>query len=198
MRSMRRNLWAKALFVILLSSIVGRSHGQTLTLNEDEKDAFKEYALEQTTALSNYINTLCDKNKSAEDKVEAVELAMRLFYDEDRNVSVSSKTREKVRNYKVRVYLNHLRTLPYERVEITWYDVGYVSDLKLGTDGRYHGIVTIFQKFVGYSGDGLVAYEDVTQKNIQIIVDTEVVRIGDWVNEKRVVKLGDISVVETK
>ncbi|MCB9205341.1 MAG: hypothetical protein H6603_10230 [Flavobacteriales bacterium] len=195
---MRRNLWAKALFVILLSSIVGRSHGQTLTLNEDEKDAFKEYALEQTTALSNYINTLCDKNKSAEDKVEAVELAMRLFYDEDRNVSVSSKTREKVRNYKVRVYLNHLRTLPYERVEITWYDVGYVSDLKLGTDGRYHGIVTIFQKFVGYSGDGLVAYEDVTQKNIQIIVDTEVVRIGDWVNEKRVVKLGDISVVETK
>lgn len=171
---------------------------QTIELTEEEKRAFEDMAFEKTEALSNYISTICDKDKETAEKIRVIDQAVNLFMDEERIVQVSSKNRETVRRQKIRPYLNHLRVLKYERVEITWYDVGYVSNLKRGTDGRYSATITVFQKFVGYGADNTVAYEDVTKKNIEVIVDTQMLRIGDIEREELVVRLSDIAVVETR
>ncbi len=37
--------------------------------------------------------------------------------------------------------------LNYDRVSIKWYDIHYISDLERQPDGRYVGVVTIYQRF---------------------------------------------------
>ena len=53
--------------------------------------------------------------------------------------------------------------LNYDQVTISWYDIHYISDLERQPDGRYVGVVTIYQRFEGTSDDGL-KYKDTTKK----------------------------------
>jgi hypothetical protein len=136
---------------------------------------------------------VADKSLDAEQAKAAVNLAVSLFQDENKVVEISSKTSTKVQPLKVRAYFNKLRVLKYSKVDIEWYDIQYISNLRLGSDGSYYGIITIFQKFTGFNGDK-IAYTDVTQKNVEIkVMQINTVRGSDWE-----VLLGNISVVETK
>ena len=86
--------------------------------------------------------------------------------------------------------------LNYDRVPITWYNIQYISDLELQPDGRYVGVITIFQRFEGTTKDGL-KYMDTTQKDITIYVEKKVTQIGGREIQFWDVLLGDIRVKET-
>jgi hypothetical protein len=80
-------------------------------------------------------------------------------------------------------------------VEIQWYEIGYVSQLRQDPDGRYYGTVTISQRFKGIS-DGKPVYEDITTKHIQVVLE-RLELDKDKKEHYWDVRLGDISVVET-
>ncbi len=111
-------------------------------------------------------------------------------------IGVSSLNRKKVRYFKVRQYLTHLMTLNYDRVNIDWFNIQYVSDLQKQPDGKYVGVITIYQKFEGVTKEGL-KYVDTTKKDITVYVERKTtqidgMQIGFWD-----VMLGDIRVKET-
>jgi hypothetical protein len=71
-----------------------------------------------------------------------------------------------------------------------------VSDLELQPDGRYVGIITIYQRFEGSSFDGL-KYKDTTKKDITIFVERKKTQISGRIIDFWDVLLGDIRVSET-
>jgi hypothetical protein len=87
--------------------------------------------------------------------------------------------------------------LNYDRVSIQWYNIHYISDLERQPDGRYVGVVTIYQRFEGTSDDGL-QYKDTTKKDITIYVERKKTQIQGRIVEFWDVLLGDIRVTETR
>lgn len=162
-------------------------------LSKEELEAFKTTALQKTEDLGNYISTITDKAVPDDIKDNAVELAIALFMSEENIVEVSSKYKNDYTQYPIRAYLNKIRFLNYSRIEIEWYDIHYISNLRQAPDGSYHGVITIFQKFTGFRGD-MPKYSDVTQKNIEV----EVRRIETIRGKRWDALLGNISVEETE
>jgi hypothetical protein len=188
-------LFANELFVFANSSLMTNIPQNRRELTKAEYENIKNETMRIVKELSHYIKVLTDKSiVNKEIHNQAVTDAVRLFQSEDKIVQVSNLKTNSKNDLKVRAYFNKIRILPYRKIEIEWYHVEYVSDLRKGADNKYYGIVTVFQDFKGYSGDG-VAYKDKTQKNIEIIVDIKEDPFGN-INWK--VYLGNISVVETK
>lgn len=160
----------------------------------------KEYsrrAIEKTEYLSRYIQVISDRTSSRSDVASAIDLACKLFMDEERIIQVSSVNRSDVRTYRIREYLNHLQLLPYTKIEMEWVEIGYVSNLRKGTDGKYYGVITIKQKFTGYNGD-LPSYQDVTVKHIEVVLKQVDVGYQGKMIQCWEVFLGNISVKETR
>ena len=93
-------------------------------------------------------------------------------------------------------YFERLMALNYDRVTIKWFNIQYISDLERQPDGRYVGVITIYQRFQGESDDGL-KYMDTTKKDITIYVERKQTQIGGRVIGFWDVLLGDIRVTET-
>ncbi len=86
--------------------------------------------------------------------------------------------------------------LNYDKVNIKWYNIQYISDLERQPNGTYVGVITIYQRFEGLSGDGL-KYVDTTKKDITIYVKRKETQIGGRTIGFWDVMLGDIRVAET-
>jgi hypothetical protein len=86
--------------------------------------------------------------------------------------------------------------LNYDRVSIKWFNIQYISDLELQPDGRYVGVITIYQRFEGVTDDGL-RYVDTTKKDITVYVERKQTQIGGRLIGFWDVVLGDIRVTET-
>lgn len=185
-----------ALLFLLSSSIYGQEEEEGI-LPAERVAEFEQIALEKAKDLGAYIEIISDRSSASQDVDNSVELAISLFLDEYQTVQVSSVNRSMIQSYRIRKYLGRLRLLPYRKVEIEWFDVHQVSDIKLGTDGRYHGVITVYQRFKGYTGDQIV-YEDVTEKNIEVILDKISKNVGGTIVNNWDVFLGDLNVIETK
>lgn len=184
------------LLLLALSPLL--THAQDLQLTEQEVQAFSKMTQQKVNELGNNLSTLCDKTQSEEMKETAMMLALELFIDDRQTVQTSSLSKNAVYSEFIGIYLNRLRVLNYAQVTIKWYNIQYQSELKKGRDGKYYATMTIFQEFTGWGGDGQAIYKDYTQKNIDIIVDMDTIQIGDRTLERPTVKLGNISVIETK
>jgi hypothetical protein len=90
-----------------------------------------------------------------------------------------------------------LRALNYQRVNIEWYNIQYISDLVQQPDGKFVGVITIYQRFEGVMEDGM-RYVDVTKKDITVYVERKQQQIGGRLIGFWDVLLGDIKVTETK
>jgi hypothetical protein len=112
-------------------------------------------------------------------------------------IGVSSLARPEVAYYNVRQYFERLMRLNYDRVEIEWFKIEYVSDLQRQPDGTYVGVITIFQKFKGYDKEGGLVYEDTTKKDITVYVKRKETQIGGRIIGFWDVLLGDMRVKET-
>ena len=183
-----------SLLFVLMFSVSAESKAQT---EHDEVLAvFKDLALEKIRDLGLYIRRLADKKTNIPDMHRAIDLAVDLFIDEDASVQVTNKITKVITSYPIRVYLNRLTRLPFSQVTIEWYEIHYVSEIRLGTDGLYHGVATVYEKFVAISGDQ-VTYEERSQKNVEIIIEKYDLKIKGELVRKWDVFLNDIVTVET-
>jgi len=164
-------------------------------ISPDRKQAIDSLALEKVRDLSKYISIIGNKETPFADSKRVMDRAEELFAP-DSEMGVSSLSREKVSYYKVREYFERLMALNYDQVSIKWYDIHYISDLEKQPDGRYVGVVTIYQRFEGSTDDKL-EYKDTTKKDITIYVEKKQTQIQGRVIEFWDVLLGDIRVTET-
>jgi transcriptional antiterminator Rof (Rho-off) len=155
--------------------------------------------LKRTEDLGNYLKIITDKEEDEMDQVDAIELACLLFINsgDSSYVEVSSLHRDEKRQYLVREYLNRIRLLKYDRVELSWTDISYISKLRKGEDGNYYGVITFQQLFRGFI-DGKIEYQDVTQKDIEVVLTTYEEQVRGMTIFHWDVFLSNIGVQETK
>lgn len=164
-------------------------------VDPNRKRAIDSLALEKVKDLSKYISLIGDKSTPFSEATRVMDRAEELFAP-DSEMGVSSLSRNDISYYRVRKYFERLMALNYDRVEIKWYDIHYISDLEQQPDGKFVGVITIYQSFVGTSDDGL-SYRDTTKKDITIYVEKKKTQIAGRVIEFWDVLLGDIRVSET-
>lgn len=165
------------------------------TISPQRKQAIDSLALEKVRDLSRYISIIGNKSTPFSEGNRVIDRAVELFA-EDSEIGVSSLYRKAIQYFGVRRYFERLMALNYDRVEIKWYNIQYISDLELQPDGTYVGIITIYQRFEGVTKDGL-KYKDTTKKDITIYVKKKSIQIMGKDVAFWDVLLGDIRVKET-
>ncbi|HEY5917962.1 MAG TPA: hypothetical protein VIU13_11195 [Chryseolinea sp.] len=186
----------KYLFGIIFSLLViGNISAQKADISPERKQAIDSLALEKVRDLSKYISIIGSKKTPFSEAQRVMDRAEELFAP-DSEMGVSSLNRKEITYYKVRKYFERLIALNYDKVTISWYDIHYISDLERQPDGRYVGVVTIYQRFEGTSDDGM-KYKDTTKKDITIYVERKKTQISGRTVEFWDVMLGDIRVSET-
>ena len=168
-----------------------------INLSEQDIQLFKEQTKQKVEEFQQYIVTLGNKDEPAEKRNMAEKEAIKLFYKGSQmeiSMAMPDGSVQKV-NRPMEKYLARLKSLPFTKVIIKFYDIAYVSNFTKGPDGKYYSTATIIQEFTGFNDDKLV-YTDVTKKEIEIIIDL----VEDkFFNEKRwKIFLGDIKASETK
>ncbi|GHN02034.1 hypothetical protein WSM22_35230 [Cytophagales bacterium WSM2-2] len=181
--------------LVFVCIVSGGVIAQTESISPARKQAIDSLALEKVRDLSKYISIIGNKKTQYSEATRVMDRAEELFAP-DSEMGVSALNQKEVKYYKVRKYFEHLMALNYDRVNIKWYDIHYISDLERQPDGRYVGVVTIYQRFEGESKDGM-KYKDTTKKDITIYVERKVTQIQGRVVEFWDVLLGDIRVTET-
>lgn len=191
--SMSRYIMVLAFFMGISAALVGQE--KSLEITAQRKRAIDSLALEKVRDLSRYITLVGNKSTPFSEAQRVIDRAIELFSD-DAQIGVSSLNRREIRYFTVRRYFDHLMALNYEQVSVEWYNIQYVSDLELQPDGRYVGVITIFQKFTGKTNEGL-KYEDTTKKDITIYVEKKQTQIGGRLVDYWDVWLGDVRVAHT-
>jgi hypothetical protein len=170
-------------------------------LSVKTRDSLKNLTDLKINELKRFLDRIADKSKSYNSRVPLINDALQLFLKNGENcfVEVTSLNQKgKKQRYKTRLYLNNLANLLYEKVTLEWYEINYVPKLTLRPDGKYEGVVTLYQKFTGKGkSKEFPDYVDVTKKNIQIIFEPQKAYKGDKVMIIWKAFLGDISVAET-
>lgn len=168
-----------------------------INLSAADIEVFKEQTKQKVDELQQHIVTIGSKDEPAEKRNMAEAEAIKLFYKgaemETSYIGADGKTN--IISRPIEKYLARLKSLPYSKVVIKFYDVVYVTEFTKGPDGKYYSTATIIQEFTGFSGDNIV-YRDVTKKEIEIVIDL----VEDkFFNEKKwKVFLGNIKATETK
>ena len=146
--------------------------------------------------LNKYISIIGSKETQFSEATRVMDRAEELFAP-DAEMGVSSINTNEIAYYKIRRYFERLMALNYDRVNISWYDIHYISDLERQPDGRYVGVITIYQRFEGTSQEAGLNYRDTTKKDITIYVEKKQTQISGRTIEFWDVLLGDVRVTET-
>lgn len=188
-----KKIFLAFLFGILL---LGNNQIAAQELSHERKQAVDSLALEKVRDLSKYVKIVGSKETPWSEANRVIDRAEELFAP-DAEIGVSSLTSNEVQYYKVRQYLERLMRLNYDRVEIDWYKIEYVSDLQRQPDGTYVGVITVFQTFKGFDKEGRLIYQDTTKKDITVYVKRKETQIGGRLIGFWDVLLGDMRVKET-
>jgi hypothetical protein len=168
-----------------------------INLSPSDIELFKEQTKQKVEEFQQYIVTLGNKDEPAEKRNMAEKEALKLFYNGAQMEITTVKSDGSILkiNRPMEKYLARLKSLPFTKVIIKFYDIAYISEFTKGPDGKYYSTATIIQEFTGFTNDEIV-YKDVTKKEVEIIVDL----VEDkFFNEKRwKIFLGDIKATETK
>ena len=181
--------------LVIALCVVGSAMAQD-GIDFERKQAIDSLALEKVRDLSKYIKIAGSKETPFSEANRVIDRAEELFMS-DAEIGVSSLSSNQITYYRVRKYLEHLMRLNYDRVEIEWYNIEYVSDHQAQPDGTYVGVITIFQSFRGYDSEGNLAYKDTTKKDITVYVKRKETQIGGRTIGFWDVLLGDMRVKET-
>ncbi len=182
-------------FFLLSFSLVWSQNQPQESISPERKKAIDSLAMEKVRDLSKYISIVGNKSTAFSEAQRVIDRAVELFSD-GAQIGVSSLNRTEIKYFGVRPYFNHVMALNYEKVKIEWYNIQYISDLELQPDGKFVGVITIFQKFSGTTKEGL-KYEDTTKKDITIYVQRKQTQISGRVVDFWDVLLGDIRVAHT-
>lgn len=185
----------RQLILITLIGFIGFGAFAQEEITPERKQAIDSLAMEKVKDLSKYISIIGSKETSFSEANRVIDRTLELFADNSQ-IGVSSLYRKEVKYYPVRKYLNRLMALNYDKVNIKWYNIQYISDLEKQPDGTYVGVITIYQRFEGMQGDDL-KYVDTTKKDITVYVKRKETQIGGRTIGFWDVLLGDIRVAET-
>lgn len=180
---------------LLLPATASAQASVQADITPERKRAIDSLALEKVRDLSRYISIIGSKETPFSEGSRVIDRAVELF-SEGSEIGVSSLYRDEIQYFGVRRYFERLMALNYDQVSVKWFNIQYISDLELQPDGRYVGVITIFQRFEGTTDDGL-EYKDTTKKDITVYVERKQTQIGGRLIEFWDVLLGDIRVVET-
>lgn len=186
--------WLLAI-VLLLPAVASAQASIQSDISPERKRAIDSLALEKVRDLSRYISIIGNKQTPFSEGSRVIDRAVELFADGS-EIGVSSLYRNEIQYFGVRRYFERLMALNYDNVSVKWFNIQYISDLELQPDGRYVGVITIYQRFEGTTEDGL-QYKDTTKKDITVYVERKQTQIGGRLIEFWDVLLGDIRVVET-
>lgn len=189
-----KSLFFLVLILLVRTTLFAQSNKDDVS--PERKKAIDSLALEKVRDLSKYISLVGDKSTPFSEANRVIDRATELFSN-DAEIGVSSLINKEIKYYSVKKYFERLMALNYDKVKIDWYNIQYISDLQLQPDGKYVGVVTIYQRFEGTIGDGM-KYKDVTKKDITIYVEKKKTQISGRTIEFWDVLLGDIRVTETK
>ncbi len=188
-------------FIVIMASAVMMLTATKLKaqdyISPERKAAIDSLALEKVRDLGKYISIIGNKSTPWSEANRVIDRAEELFM-QGAEIGVSSLFSNQVQYYRVRTYFERLMRLNYDRVEIEWYNIEYVSDLQRQPDGTFVGVITIFQRFSGYNREGGLVYQDVTKKDITVYVRRKETQIGGRLIGFWDVMLGDIRVKETR
>ncbi len=171
--------------------------GEVLVLDDEAKKQFEKMALVKANDFGKYLGIVSDKDEVEEDKLMAVSHAVMLFMSDSSKIQVSSLNQSDNQQYTVPVYLDRLRMLPYDKVELLWVKAQMVSKFRKGMDGRYYGMIAAQQLFRGYL-DNEIVYQDVTEKDIEVVLDQYVVFDEGQKKKKWDVLLSSVNVKQTR
>ncbi len=187
---------SKIIVIMLIALIFSIKSFSQDNISPQRKLAIDSLALEKVRDLSKYISIIGNKQTPWSEANRVIDRTLELFTD-GAKMGVSSINQSEVKYYGIRTYLERLMALNYDKVKIEWYNIEYISDLEKQPDGRYVGVITIYQRFEGSSGDKLT-YVDTTKKDITVYVERKQTQIGGRIIGFWDVLLGDIRVTETK
>ncbi len=190
---MKKHIAFSCLMICLISAVAFAQSPPEIS--PARKKAIDSLAMEKIRDLGKYISLVGDKETPWSEANRVIERTLELFAD-GAQIGVSSLSTQKIKNYGIREYLERLMALNYDKVKIEWFDIQYISDLERQPDGKYVGVITIYQKFEGRTEEGLV-YKDVTKKDITVYVERKETQIGGRIIGFWDVLLGDIRVAET-
>ena len=171
--------------------------GETIDLSAEQKAHFERMAEVKANDFGKYLNIISNKKEDEEDKLYAIEGAVKLFIDDSVKIEVSSMNRKEKRQFLVPEYLNRLRMLPYDDVKLTWMNAQLVSQLRPGQDGKWYGVIAARQLFRGYI-DNKIVYQDVTDKNMEVVLTRYEIFDEGVKKQKWDVFLSDIGVQQTR
>jgi len=204
-------MYKKVLLPIFVLSLSILASGQTKTavtskeakivdeinLSDQDIQLFKEQTNQKVDEFEQYIKTLGSKDEPAEKRNMAEKEALKLFYkgaQMEISMIQTDGTVQKI-NRPMEKYLARLKSLPFTKVVIKFYDIAYIRDFTKGPDGKYYSTATIIQEFTGFKDDNII-YTDVTKKDIEIIID--IVEDKFFMEKRWKIFLGDIKATETK
>ena len=190
-----KNFISRLSIITVIICFLGINLSAQDSVDPNREKAIDSLALEKVKDLGKYISIIGNKDTPFSEASRVMDRAEELFAAGS-EMGVSSLAEEEISYYKVREYFKRLMALNYDKVTIEWYDVQYISDLERQPDGKYVGVVTVYQKFEGRSGD-LLRYKDTTKKDITIYVEKKQTQIAGRTVEFWDVILGDIRVSET-
>lgn len=157
-----------------------------------DKDLFKKKADDKIKQFTTYVKIILDKTADDEKVNKSMDQCFLLFVNSDARVEVKSLNKATV-SRKIREYLTHIKLVQYDKIDVVWRNVSYVTDIHKAPDGNYWGNITFEQEFKGYK-DGIQTYSDVTTKKADVILKTYE-KIADGKTETLWdVLLGDIGV----
>ena len=168
-----------------------------LELDRVDYEEYAAKAINKAEYLGYYLDLLCNQNLDMYDKDQAIANALQLFVHDSAKVQVSSVTRDQTTAYKIKDYLKRLSLLNYDKVELLWRNLQYVTKFRLAPDGNYYGTITVEQLFRGFR-DGRPIYEDITQKDVEIVLGNFRKEESGTVAYAWDVLLSDIGVEETR
>ncbi|RRB00099.1 hypothetical protein [Larkinella rosea] len=172
------------------------------TLTQQQLEDFGNEAKNRIKAFVDYLGVIADKNRSFEERNDAIRQAMLMFQKTTMNgkppmVEISNIRTGKYSYYPIRQYLEKIKTLSYDRVEITNFESVRLNNWEKQPDGSYRATGQYFQGFKAWkNGNTQPVYADKTTKKIAADLN---VREDPFYKEKQwMVLFGDITVAMTE
>jgi len=159
-------------YILIISFFLGFTHGYSQNLNDSEGENYMPQAIYKIDKFRKYIAIIGSKDKSYKEKELAITQACTLFLYDTVSIQVSYCPTEgsaKKYSHTLKEYLRTLSRLSYDTITIDEIEIAKIENIRKDAYGNNYGTISVSQKFTGTKGG--YTYEDVTTKNVEILLN---------------------------